>query len=289
LEKNIVSKKTPKKPSKLAHQQVYKKAYKDIDFLSQDELRPVRLMLELMKPELILEKENVKHTIVVFGSARIWPKKDSLARIRKIENACKRHPKSAILKSRLASAKSLLDSCKYFEIAREFANIAAKKSKGKYLIVTGGGPGIMEAANMGAYEAGAKNIGLNISLPHEQTHNPYISPELCFQFHYFAIRKMHFVLRSRALVVFPGGYGTMDEVFESLTLIQNGKKEHIPIVLVGKEFWTKAVNFDVLASLGYISEEDLRLFKIVDSAQEAWNHIERFYKKHPPKEFHTKK
>lgn len=267
---------------KLRKSPAYRKAYADYKFLSMDELRPVRLQLELLKPEMTLEKSGVKDTLVIFGSARIWSREDALKRVAKIKKMVKKNPRSERLKLDLLSAKSLLKNSRYYDIAGEFAKLASSETcRGKkLLIVTGGGPGIMEAANRGAWEAGAKSIGLNITLPMEQGPNAFVSPEFCFRFHYFAVRKMHFVMRSRALVIFPGGFGTMDELFEVLTLAQTGKKSRLPIVLIGEEYWKKVINFDAMAEIGVISKGDLKLFKFASSAGQAWEHIKKFYENH---------
>jgi hypothetical protein len=269
--------------NKLMKSKAYKKAYEDLDFLREDEQRPIRLQLELLKPERILNKHKINHTIVCFGSARTFDKRQSDERIKYIEKELKKDPDNPELKVKLKSAKSLIKSIKYYEAARELGYIASKNPiNGKYklTVVTGGGPGIMEAANRGAYEAGEKNIGLNITLPMEQGTNPYISPEFCFRFHYFAIRKMHFVMRARALVVFPGGFGTMDELFEVLTLMQTGKKRKLPIILFGPEYWKETINFENMAKWGYIAYEDMNIFSYAETATEAWSIIENFYKSH---------
>ncbi|HNW43365.1 MAG TPA: TIGR00730 family Rossman fold protein [Elusimicrobiales bacterium] len=262
----------------------YRKAYADVEFLSRSELRPVRLQLELMKPEMTLTEHDVKATVVVFGSARTRNKEQGAAREAELQALLKKDPKNPALKSKLAAARSLRPSAKYYEIAREFAKIVACNDctpGHKLTVVTGGGPGIMEAANRGAYESGAKSVGLNITLDMEQGPNPYVSPDFCFRFHYFAIRKMHFVMRARALVVFPGGFGTFDELFEVLTLIQTGKKRVLPIVMVGKEYWNSIMNFPNMAKAGYIAKEDLKLFRFAETAEEIWGHITNFYLKHP--------
>ena len=262
----------------------YRKAYLDPDFLSSDEMRPVRLQLELQKPEKILADHGVKSTVVVFGSARIWDKDQSAARVAEMKALLKKDPKDAVLRNRLASAERLQKSTKYYDVARDFGRLVSQSSvfpDRKLVVVTGGGPGIMEAANRGAHDAGAKNIGLNITLDMEQGPNPYVSPEFCFRFHYFAIRKMHFVMRARALVAFPGGFGTMDELFEVLTLVQTGKKTRLPIILVGKDYWTDVMNFQNMAKWGYISTEDLKLFTFAETGAEILKQIEDFYKKYP--------
>lgn len=228
--------------------QAYRLAFDDYDFLCRDELRPVRLQLELLKPQLMLDEAEVESTIVLFGGARIpEPANKSAAR-----------------------TETLAGLSKYYEEARKFSRIMTERSDGKHdLIVTGGGPGVMEAGNRGAAEAGGKSVGLNIVLPHEQAPNAYVTPELCFNFHYFAIRKMHFLMRASAICVFPGGFGTLDEMFESLTLIQTGRMKRVPFLLFGREFWEKIVNWEALADAGTISEEDLDLFRFVETAEEA--------------------
>ena len=224
----------------------YRLAYRDVDFLLRDELRPARLQLELLKPELIMKEHNIENTIIVFGSART-----------------------------AANAR-------YYEEARRLSFLISQAGKESddlnFVIVTGGGPGIMEAANRGAFDAGAESIGLNIVLPFEQKPNDFITPELSFQFHYFAVRKMHFLIRARALVVFPGGFGTMDELFETLTLIQTRKIKPIPVLIFGREFWDRVVRFDAMVEEGVISPEDLDLFKYVETAEEACEVILRDYK-----------
>jgi uncharacterized protein (TIGR00730 family) len=243
----------------------YHLAFTDTPFLLREELRPVRMQLELLKPELILSEEGVAATVVIFGSARLVPRGVAEERLANAEIGADAQA--------LARARMDLRMSRYYEEAREFAGLvthASKKLDEKIVVVTGGGPGIMEAGNRGASEAGGPSIGLNIVLPHEQEPNPYITPKLCFQFHYFALRKMHFLMRSVALVCFPGGFGTLDELFEVMTLTQTGKVRKRPIVLVGREFWSKLVNFDWLVETGMIAASDLKLFHLVDSAEEAW-------------------
>lgn len=229
----------------------YRLAFTDDDFMCRDVLRPVRLQLELLKPELILDEHNIQSTIVLFGGARI-PSPDQ---------------------KDTARTQTLADLSQYYAVAREFARrmtLASLKSHGREnVIVTGGGPGVMEAGNRGAEDAGGASIGLNIVLPHEQAPNPYVTPELCFNFHYFAIRKMHFLMRARAICVFPGGFGTLDEMFEALTLIQTGRMAPVPFLLFGRAFWEKIINWEALAEAGTISSEDLSLFRFVDTADEA--------------------
>jgi uncharacterized protein (TIGR00730 family) len=234
----------------------YRLAFDDPDFLCRDELRPVRLQLELLKPELMMSEYGIASTIVLFGGARIpEPSKKEGARTR-----------------------TLAELSKYYDEARTFARIMTERSlrNGKLegVIVTGGGPGVMEAGNRGAEDAGGVSVGLNIVLPHEQAPNTHITPDLCFNFHYFAIRKMHFLLRAKAVVVFPGGFGTFDELFESLTLIQTGRMRRVPILLFGREFWERVVDWSALAEAGTISPEDLDLFRYVETAAEAAEIIE---------------
>lgn len=260
----------------------YRKAYEDHEFLKRDDLRPVRLQLELLKPELIQSEQDVHSTVVVFGSTRIPSPEEAKEQIAREEGRLKRNPRDPEAKRDLEVARRLQAKSVYYEQARRFAQIVSStcqsSKKCDYVVVTGGGPGIMEAANRGAYEVGAKSIGLNITLPMEQAPNAYISPELCFQFHYFAIRKMHFLMRAKALVAFPGGFGTFDELFETLTLIQTKKVDPVPIILFGQEYWERAIDFPFLVEEGVISEEDLDLFEYVESAEEAWNIISHYYK-----------
>jgi uncharacterized protein (TIGR00730 family) len=247
----------------------YRLAFTDTAFLLREEMRPVRMQLELLKPELVQNEQGIESTIVIFGSARIVPA-DVAQRLVNDAN-------SAGDATALAIAQQHLAMSRYYEEARRFAAIVTEKSRRletPVYVVTGGGPGIMEAGNRGAHEAGGKSIGLNIVLQHEQAPNPYITPELCFQFHYFGLRKMHFLMRSVALVCFPGGFGTLDEMFEALTLIQTGKSRRRPVLLFGREFWTRLVNFDLLVETGMISALDLQLFRFVESAEEAWSVLE---------------
>ena len=259
----------------------YVKASEDLELLQRDELRPVRLQLELIKPELIQQEQDVSSTVVVFGSART---PDGAAASRGVEDARKaleKNPDDAQLQRAARSAARRMEHSKYYEQAREFARIVSTAcqidGKCDYVIVTGGGPGIMEAANRGAHDAGAKSVGLNIVLPFEQSPNPYITPELCFRFRYFAVRKMHFLMRAKALVVFPGGFGTFDELFETLTLIQTGKIPRVPVVLLGRPFWERVVDFEALVDEGVISAGDLSLFSYANTAQEAWQQISDFH------------
>ncbi|MCF6234162.1 MAG: TIGR00730 family Rossman fold protein [Rhodobacteraceae bacterium] len=243
----------------------YRLAFADNDFLCRDELRPVRLQLELLKPELLLDEQGIESTIVLFGGARI-PDPEHKEKAR---------------------TKTLADLSQYYTEAREFARLMTLKSmttgNRENVIVTGGGPGVMEAGNRGAMDAGGKSIGLSIVLPHEQAPNEYVTPDLSFNFHYFAIRKMHFLMRARAICIFPGGFGTMDELFETLTLIQTGRMQRVPFLLFGRAFWEKVINWEALADAGTISDEDLDLFRFVDTGAEAMDLIEN-WESAPPRD-----
>ena len=252
----------------------YKLAYQDDDFILRDELRPVRLQLELLKPELILQENHIESTVVIFGSARILDPETAKAQLVSAETEYRKNKTDDALRRKLDIARRALANSQYYDEARKLGGLISNHTgKDKMVVITGGGPGIMEAANRGAHEAGIPSIGMNIVLPFEQAPNPYITPELCFQFHYFAIRKMHLLMRARALVVFPGGFGTLDELFETLTLIQTQKVTSIPILLFGKAFWQRVINFDALIEEGTISPKDLDLFQYVESAEEAWKII----------------
>jgi uncharacterized protein (TIGR00730 family) len=244
----------------------YRLAFTDIDFLLREELRPVRMQLELLKPEMIQAQHGIESTVVIFGSARILPADEAAAQLEVVRA---QGDATALKRAETAVAMS-----RYYEEARRFAALVTTRSRTldtPIYVVTGGGPGIMEAGNRGAHEIDGKSIGLNIVLPHEQAPNAYITPELCFQFHYFALRKMHFLMRSVALVCFPGGFGTLDELFEVMTLQQTGKVRQRPIVLVGREFWSKLINWDWLVDTGMIAAADLKLFHLVETADEAWS------------------
>jgi uncharacterized protein (TIGR00730 family) len=250
----------------------YRLAFTDVEFLLQDELRPVRMQLELLKPEMVQKRLGIESTIVIFGSARIPAPEAATAAL---EQARAAGDEGAVRR-----ASMQLHMSRYYDAAREFAALVTRRSRGldtPIYVVTGGGPGIMEAGNRGAFEAGGKSIGLNIVLPHEQAPNDYITPELCFQFHYFGLRKMHFLMRSIALVCFPGGFGTLDEMFEVMTLVQTGKCRRRPILLFGREFWSRLIDFDLLIDTGMISPGDVGLFHYVESAEEAWALLEREY------------
>ncbi len=262
----------------LQHNLSYLRAYEDIDLLNQPALRSVRLQLEALKPELYLLARDISETIVCFGSARVRPEKEAKAKLSAAKKELAKHPKNKKLQQQVKTAEGLLSLSKYYDMGREMGKLIVTKSHKRFSVITGGGPGLMEAANRGAYENGGVSIGMNITLPHEQAPNPYISPNLAFLFHYFSIRKMHLVMRSKAVVVLPGGFGTFDEMFELLTLVQTGKKERIPIILIGKEFWNSVVNVKALADYGVINPEDPHVYQIVDTAEEAWDIIAKFYK-----------
>ena len=255
----------------------YIKANEDLEFLQRDELRPVRLQLELLKPELIQQEQHIVSTIVVFGSARTLEPEMAAVRLERARSDAADRPDDPAATRELRRAERTVEHSRYYEQAREFARIVSsscqREGHCEYVVVTGGGPGIMEAANRGAHDVGAKSLGLNIVLPFEQRPNPYITPELCFQFRYFAIRKMHFLMRAKALVVCPGGFGTFDEFFETLTLVQTGKIPPLPIVLLGRAFWERIVDFDGMVEEGVISADDLSLFHFAETAQEAWKII----------------
>lgn len=259
----------------------YRLAFTDTEFLLREELRPVRLQLELLKPELELLAHGIESTIVIFGSARIAEPAVAKARREAAEAASAAHPEDEKLARAAGLARRLEKRAHNYDVARRFASLvsAARDAQGRqrYVIVTGGGPGIMEAANRGASDVGAVSIGHNIVLPHEQAPNPYITPEFCFQFHYFALRKMHLTTRARALVVFPGGFGTLDELFEILCLIQTGKSRPMPVLLFDEAYWRRVVNFDALVEDGVVDPEDLGLFRFVETAEAAWSIIEAHY------------
>ena len=252
----------------------YKLAFQDADFLLRDELRPVRLQLELLKPELILQEQHIESTVVIYGSARITDPETAETRLVSAQaehNRCKDDPLAA---KKVTSARRTLENSRYYEEARKLGHlISSNTGKDQLVLVTGGGPGIMEAANRGAHEAGMPSIGMNIVLPHEQAPNPYITPDLNFQFHYFAVRKMHLLMRAKSLVAFPGGFGTLDELFETLTLSQTQKVQPMPVLLFGQVFWQRIINFDALIEEGTISTKDLDLFEYVETAEEAWEKI----------------
>jgi uncharacterized protein (TIGR00730 family) len=260
----------------------YLLAEQDLGFLARDEARGVRLQIEYLKPETLLQEHAIRDTIVVYGSTRIPEPASARRSVEELRQALETDPRNAVLIHKLAVAERILTKSRYYEIAREFGRLVGSScdndgSRSKVVIMTGGGPGIMEAANRGAFEVGAKSVGLNINLPHEQYPNPYITPDLCFRFHYFALRKMHLLLRAKALVAFPGGFGTLDELFEVLTLVQTRKIKPVPIVLVGEEYWRRAIDVGFLADEGVIDAEDRELFWFAETANEIWNSILHWY------------
>ncbi|MAZ23167.1 LOG family protein [Roseovarius sp.] len=262
----------------------YRLAYEDADLMEQDDLRAMRLQLELIKPERALRRHDVRSTVVVMGSARIVSPDRAQ---RQLEDAqTQGNPASPKAKRQVAQAERQVRLSRYYVEAQRFAELVSlrfqQEDRRDFVVVTGGGPGIMEAANLGAYDVGARSAGLNITLPHEQTPNPFITPDLAFRFRYFALRKMHFLMRAKALVAFPGGFGTMDELFEVLTLVQTGKMPKLPIVLFGPEFWTRAVDFDYLVAEGMISPQDCQLFTLVETADQAIAALLDFYQGQPP-------
>ena len=249
----------------------YKLAFQDMDFLVREDLRPVRFQLELLKAQVTMDEANIASTFVFYGSARIPEPEKAHALLEMASDDASRR-----------IAERLVEKSKYYDIARELAQITSRLPRDEagrrhFVVCSGGGPSIMEAANRGAADVGAESVGLNIVLPHEQAPNPYVTPALSLQFHYFALRKMHFLLRARALAAFPGGFGTFDELFELLTLIQTGKIEPIPVLLFGREFWQRVVNFEALVEEGVVSERDLSIFTYVETAEEAWDVVRNFY------------
>ena len=252
----------------------YRMAFADPEFLFRRETRGIRFQLEMLKPDLGQAEAGIESTVVVFGSARFVDPETAQQRLAEAEASGDA--------ARIALAKRDVRNARHYDLARQFSRLVAQYSNGKpeaerLYICTGGGPGIMEAANRGAHDVGAMNVGLNIALPHEQNGNPYITPSLSFKFHYFALRKMHFMMRAKALVAFPGGFGTLDELFEVLTLVQTGKAKPVPIVLFGTAFWKKLINFEAMVEEGTISPQDLGLFLYTDDPQEAWDFIKGFY------------
>lgn len=262
------------------HPNAYRLAFSDPEFLLRREARGVRLQVEMLKPDLEQREQGIENTIVVFGSARFRSKEDA-------DQLLKSAQKTGDLAA-IADAQRHQRNARYYEQAREFASIAARYCANlpvheRMTICTGGGPGIMEAANRGAAEAGALTVGLNIALPHEQRPNPYVTPSLCFKFHYFALRKMHFMMRAKAMVAFPGGFGTLDELFEVITLVQTKKATAVPIILCGSDYWNRLLNLDVLVEEGAINPQDLQLFQIIDDPQQAWDAIVSFYRLNDPR------
>jgi uncharacterized protein (TIGR00730 family) len=263
----------------------FRLAYEDTDFLRRAELRPVRLQLELLKPELLQQEQGIESTVVIFGSTRIPEPERARIQLEAAEQAAAAAPEDAELSRRAAVAQRIADKARYYDEATRLAAmitaVSQRNGHRHYVVVTGGGPGIMEAANRGAFEAGGKSVGLSIVLPREEKPNRYVTPELSFQFHYFAIRKMHFVLRARALVAFPGGFGTLDELFETLTLIQTHKVRRVPVLLFGQEYWQRIINLDAMVDEGTIDPADRDLVQFVERADEAWSIIRQFYREDP--------
>jgi uncharacterized protein (TIGR00730 family) len=255
----------------------YRQADTDTDYLNQDDTRGVRLLIDYQKPESLLRLHGVEHTIVVFGGTRIPEPAAAARRVAELRTALTERPADTTLPTRLRIAERVCDNSRYYEVARELGRLIGQSGRGpgdcRVVLTTGGGPGLMEAANRGAFDVGAKSVGLNISLPHEQYPNPYVAPELCFQFHYFGIRKLHFLLRARALVAFPGGYGTLDELFETLNLVQTRKIAPVPVVLVGESFWRRAFDVEHLYEQGVIDREDRDLFWFEETAADVWHSI----------------
>lgn len=271
--------KSPETPQTLSH--AYRLAFQDSEFMLTDEMRGVRLQLEYEKPEIIQKWHRIESTIVMFGGSRILDKEVAQARLDEVQSRLDKSPDDESIKKELAKTQHLLKWSKYYDVARNLGRIVSSSCQisgvCNFVVSTGGGPGIMEAANRGAHDVQAKSIGHNIVLPHEQAPNPYITPELCFQFHYFAIRKMHFLMRAKALICFPGGYGTLDELFEALTLIQTKKVDPLPVILVGREFWERLIDFDFLVEVGTISKSDLDIFRFAEDADEIWTYLCEYY------------
>lgn len=259
----------------------YRLAYHDHDFISRPDLRPLRLELELLKPEMLLEEQGINSTVVVFGGTQILERSHGEHLLKEAEELLAEEPNDEQLQRDLARTKRIVAKSKFYDECREFCRVVSSyrlsNGVGQYVVVTGGGPGIMEAGNRGAADANAKSVGLNITLPFEQVPNAYITPELCFQFNYFALRKMHFMFRAKALVCFPGGFGTLDELFTTLTLRQTQRMQVIPIILYGTDYWRSCLNLEFLADEGVIKDRDLELFDFADSPEEAWKLIADFH------------
>lgn len=268
------------------HDAAFRLAQEDVEFLASNELRGVRVQLELLKPEVTLHKHAIRSTVVVLGSARTRSPEHVQAEVVRLAAHAQLHPEDSLLARQLASARRQLAGARHYEEARRFAEIVScrfqREGRLDFVVVTGGGPGIMEAANRGAHEAGARSIGLSVTLPQRQRPNSWITPELAFRFHYFAVRKMHFLLRAKALVAFPGGLGTLDELFEVLALVQTGKIPRLPIVLVGRAFWRRACDLEFLVEQGMLDHADSQLISIVEGAEQAVAVIHAFYDGRPP-------
>ena len=267
----------------IIHSDTYRLAHQDLDLLNSSSMRGVRMLLEISKPEISLEEAGITSTIIVFGGARLEEKSAAEAKLKEAIKELDANPASTQWKRKVSRARKMVELSSYYDAAREFAFLASHfgqtgstsgPSCSSHVIVTGGGPGIMEAANRGAFDAGCRSIGLNIELPHEQHPNPYITPNLCFNFNYFALRKFHFVMRAVGAVLFPGGYGTLDELFELLTLRQVGTQHAMPIILFGKDYWSRLIDFEFMADSGLIDDEDLKIIQFADTATEAWDLIQ---------------
>jgi uncharacterized protein (TIGR00730 family) len=259
----------------------YQLAELDIDFLGRKENRPLRMQLEMLKTETLLREHQIDSTVVVFGGTQIMPREQAEAVLREAKFNAEKSPHDRKVIRALQRAERIMDKSHFYDEAREFSRLVSTAQKvdgrSKLVVMTGGGPGVMEAANRGAFEAGAESVGLNIDLPHEQEPNPYITPDLCFQFHYFAMRKFHFILRAAALVVFPGGYGTLDELFDTLCLRQTRRMQQIPVILYGRAYWDSVIDFKYLADEGVIDDEDLKLIDYAETPQQAWDIIAKFH------------
>lgn len=261
----------------------YRLAELDTAFLQRTELRPVRMQLELLKPEMSFLAHKIRSTVVVFGGTQIVEREVAERRLEAARATLAESPANVLGEREVARAERILEKGKYYDAAREFSRLVSTISQSdnqcEYVVITGGGPGIMEAANRGAFDAGAKSIGLNITLPAEQVPNSYITPELCFQFHYFAMRKLHFLMRAKALVIFPGGFGTLDELFDALTLRQTQRMQQIPVILFGRAYWDRVIDFQFLADEGVIADEHLALIDYAETPQQAWDIILRFHQR----------
>ncbi len=273
----------PERVAAILRSPSYTPGGEDPSFLRREDQRGERLQMDYLKPELLLQAAGIRHAIVVFGSTRIEEPAAAQRRLVGARAAAAAAPGDAELRQRAASAARLAGYSRFYDIARELGRLVSccnpDPRHARTVIMTGGGPGIMEAANRGAFDAGAQTVGLNIDLPHEQFPNPYVTPELCFRFHYFAMRKLHFLQRARALVAFPGGFGTLDELFEALTLLQARKMAAVPVVLVGAEYWRRLVDFDFLIAEGVIDAEDAELFWFAEDAAAIWDGIVAWYRK----------
>lgn len=259
----------------------YSLAQDDKVLLTREEMRGVRMLLELGKPEIALQADNIKSTVIVFGGTQIVDRSAAERRLSEARRAAQAAPADRTLARELERAQQLLSMCRFYDDARTFARIVSIDNQCEderdYVVITGGGPGIMEAANRGAFDVGCKSIGLNIKLPAEQQPNPFITPELCFQFKYFALRKFHFILRAAAVVLFPGGFGTLDEMFETLTLRQTHRMQPVPIILYGRDYWSKVIDFRFLADSGVIADHHLDLFTYAETPEDAWQQILEFH------------